>query len=221
MVSLWLALAVTASVPCADALHPRPEWSNYASYARWLVHESDYAVISTHHGGDVFGNIVSISDGDGYEHSEGVIYTYLPDLDATYADLMSNSSVALTFTEKALGDGQSGGCADSTAENPPCGRLTMSGRLTRVPAASEATALKYLYARHPEMEGWGKRHHFYPFWMAPENITSFFLINFYGGAIHPSVADYLAAPWYRNTTGNQMQGELNDHVARTHGEALV
>merc|ERR1719460_3077874 len=88
----------------ASAVHPRPFFWNHASYARWLVHESDYAVISTHHhGSGVFGNIVSISDGEGTEHSTGIIYTYIPDLDATYADLMQNSSVALTFSEMALG----------------------------------------------------------------------------------------------------------------------
>merc|ERR1719277_2365260 len=193
-----LLLLSLAACTCGK-LHPRPEFSSYASFARWLVHESDYAVISTHHeGSDVFGNIVSISDGEGTEHSTGVVYTYLPDLDATYADLMANNSVALTFTEMALGGGTSGGCANSTAENPPCGRLTITGRLTRVPKEHEATALKYLYARHPEMRSWGAQHHFMPFWLAPENITSFFLIDFYGGAKHPTVKDYLAAPWYRH-----------------------
>jgi len=181
----------------ASALHPRPEFSWYASYARWLVHESDYAVVSTHHGqGGVFGNIMSISDGDGYEDSTGVIYTYLPDLDTTYVDLMANSEVALTLTEMALAGGASGGCKNSTAENPPCGRLTISGRLTRVPPEQEATALKYLLARHPEMKAWGKEHHFHPFWVARENITDFFLINMYGGAQHPKVEDYFAAPWH-------------------------
>eukprot|EP00408_Alexandrium_pacificum_P058985 CAMPEP_0171171858 /NCGR_PEP_ID=MMETSP0790-20130122/9427_1 /TAXON_ID=2925 /ORGANISM="Alexandrium catenella, Strain OF101" /LENGTH=240 /DNA_ID=CAMNT_0011636711 /DNA_START=40 /DNA_END=759 /DNA_ORIENTATION=+ len=181
----------------ASATHPRPEFSQYASFARWLVHESDYAVVSTHHGGSgVFGNIVSISDGDGYEDSTGVIYTYLPDLDATYEDVMANSEVALTFTEMALAGGQSGGCKNSTAENPPCARLTISGRLTKVPKEQEATALRYLFKRHPEMRGWGAEHHFMPFWMAKENITDFFLINFYGGAKHPTVKDYLAAPWH-------------------------
>ena len=29
-------------VAAAAALHPRPEYSDYASFARWLVHESDY-----------------------------------------------------------------------------------------------------------------------------------------------------------------------------------
>lgn len=209
----WRLALAAATARCADSLHPRPEYNQYASYARWLVHESDYAVISTHHSGaDVFGNIMSISDGEGYEHSTGVIYTYLPDLDATYQDVMANSNVALTFTEMALAGGSSGGCAHSTAENPPCGRLVVSGQLTRVPEDQEATALKYLYARHPEMEGWAKEHNFVPFWMNPESITSFFLINFYGGAVHPTVQDYLAAPWYRNATTHGLECGVCGHA---------
>jgi len=187
----------------ASALHPRPDAAQEASFARWLVHESDYAVVSTHHGASgVFGNVVSVSDGDGYEDSTGIIYTYLPSLDATYADLMASSEVSLTFTEMALAGGQSGGCKNSTAENPPCARLTISGRLTRVPKEQEATALKYLFNRHPDMRAWDSAHMFMPFWMARENITDFFLINFYGGAKHPTVGDYLAAPWHKGGAVN-------------------
>merc|ERR1719343_781542 len=110
---------------------------------------------------------------------------------------MANSEVSLTFTEKALADGQSGGCAGTTAENPPCGRLTIQGKLTLVPDDKKALAEKFLFSRHPEMEDWGKEHHFKPFWMDPDSITAFFLINFYGGAVDFPVKDYLAAPWYR------------------------
>jgi len=189
----------------ADALHPRPHWFRYASYSRWLVHESDYAIISTHtnNGTDVFGNVVSISDGEGYEHSTGVIYPYLPDLDATYGDVMADSRVSLTFTEKALPNGDSGGCKDATAENPPCGRLTIMGRLTKVPEDQKAVAEKYLFARHPEMQDWGKEHNFMPFWLDPESITKFFLIDFYGGAKDFPVKDYLSAPWSQSETSTE------------------
>lgn len=185
------------------ALHPRPEYKEYASFARWLVHESDYAVVSTHHNGsEVFGNVISVSDGNGYEDSTGLIYTFLPSLDATYEDLMADSRVALTFTEMALAGGTSGGCKSSTAESPPCGRLTISGRLTPVPKAHEATARKYLFARHPVMKGWDSAHMFRPFWLAKENISDFFLIDMYGGAIHPGVEEFFSAPWHRGSTGN-------------------
>jgi len=206
-------LALALGGACVRGLHPRPEFGSHASYARWLVHESDYVVISTHHNGsDVFGNIMSISDGNGYEDSTGVIYTYLPDLDATFADLMVDDRVALTFSEMALDGGRSGGCLNSTAENPPCGRLTISGRLTLVPADHQATALRYLFARHPEMADWGKEHKFKAFWMAPENVTDFFLINFYGGASHPTVKEYMAAPWQRSGTSGAFVCGVCGHI---------
>jgi len=213
MARFFLALWSAGLLARALGLHPRPDYDQYASYARWLVHESDYAIISTHHDGtEVFGNVMSISDGVGTEHSTGVIYTYLPDLDATYHDLMKNDTVALTFTEMALAGGTSGGCKGSTAESPPCGRLVISGRLTPVPEEGQATALRSLYSRHPEMEDWNKRHNFVAFWMQPDTISSFFLINFYGGATHPSVKDYLAAPWYKNTTTPGWVCGTCDHV---------
>lgn len=182
----------------ASALHPRPDWSQKASYARWLVHESDYTVVSTHHASNVgvFGNIASISDGDGYESSTGVIYTYLPNLDSTYEDLLQDSRVALTFSEMALDGGMSGGCKQSTAEDPPCGRVVITGQLTEVPDSHKEEALKFLFARHPNMQGWGKAHMFKPFWMARENITEFFVIDMYGGAAHPTVDEYFSAPWH-------------------------
>merc|ERR1712113_328391 len=167
--------------------------------ARWLVHESDFAVVGTHHSGSkdgMFGNIVSISDGDGYQGSTGIIYTYLPTLDTTYQDLMLDSRVSVTLSEKPLNSGKAPGCRLGTAESPPCVRLTIQGRMTPVPDVNKSVALRNLFKRHPEMAGWGGVHEFIPFWIAPDSITEFFLIPFYGGAVHFSVEDYLKAAWY-------------------------
>eukprot|EP00448_Togula_jolla_P009198 CAMPEP_0170609258 /NCGR_PEP_ID=MMETSP0224-20130122/22026_1 /TAXON_ID=285029 /ORGANISM="Togula jolla, Strain CCCM 725" /LENGTH=232 /DNA_ID=CAMNT_0010934547 /DNA_START=77 /DNA_END=772 /DNA_ORIENTATION=+ len=195
--SYFNVAAVFLAATLSDALHPRPQFDNYASFARWLVHESDYAVVSTHHkGSEVFGNIISIADGNGYEDSTGVILTYLPDLDVTFMDLAVDSRVALTFSEMALGDGRSGGCVNSTAETPPCGRVTITGRMTLVPESHKALALKYLFARHPIMKSWGEQHNFQPFWIAKENMTDLFVIDMYGGGQHPSAESYFAAPWH-------------------------
>ena len=71
-----LLAAVTLSLAANAGLHPRPAYDQQAAFARWLVHESDYATVSTMHAGKPFGNIVSVSDGDGTEHSTGIIYTY-------------------------------------------------------------------------------------------------------------------------------------------------
>merc|ERR1711874_688786 len=46
------------------------------------------------------------------------------------------------------------------------------------------------------MKDWGTAHNFEPYWLNPADITEFFLVPFFGGAIHFSTADYLKAPWY-------------------------
>merc|ERR1711971_853938 len=117
-------------------------------------------------------------------------------LDATYQDLMIDSRVSVVLSEKALKGGNAPGCLFGTAESPPCVRLTIQGRLTPVPQANRTAALEYLFKRHPEMVSWGGAHEFIPFWIAPDSVTEFFLIPFYGGAVHFSIEDYLKASWY-------------------------
>jgi hypothetical protein len=174
----------------------QPVWTEKAKVARWLVHNSDYCVASSTCSelrpgcafvGQPFGNVMSVSDGRGPEHSTGIVYTYLPDLDASTQDIQADARITLTFSEKALGT------CNSTAENPPCARLTIAGNLTRVPEAHTEEALEFLFSRHPEMRWWSSAHTFRPYWMARENIRSFFFIDFYGGAVDFRVADYLAA----------------------------
>lgn len=204
---LVVCLAITAVVffakvarretPAEFGLHQRPAFDQTASYARWLVHESDYGVVATHHGDGVFGNIISIADGHGSEDSSGVIYTYIPSMDTTYTDVMANPSVTITWSEMALANGTSGGCLQSTAENPTCGRVTITGKLTPVPEANKSTAVKYLFATHPVMKEWSAAHTFVPFWLDPSSMTDFFVINMFGGAHPMTKEDYFAADWYR------------------------
>lgn len=164
--------------------------------ARWLVHESDYAVASTTCSsvrmgcafkGQATGDIMSISDGDGVADSTGIVYTYLPDLEPSAQDVAAEPSMTFTFSEKALG-------CNTTAEDPPCARLTIAGKLTQVPEGTlSKTAEKYLFSRHPQMKDWGSAHNFKAYWMAKENISSFFMIDMYGGAEPISVEEYFAA----------------------------
>merc|ERR1712228_1015065 len=95
MFGVLFLVGVTSAI---GSLPPRPEYTNVASYGRWLAHVSDFAVVSTHHDGNVgiFGNVVSIADGEGPSDSHGVFYTYMPSLDATYKDLMADPRVALS-----------------------------------------------------------------------------------------------------------------------------
>lgn len=190
-------------LPLVAALHPRPGYdgtaNGTASFARWLVHESDYGVVSHHHDGPApFGGIISVADGEGSEDSRGVIYTYIPSLDVTYRDLLKNPNVTITFSEMALANGTSGGCLGATAENPPCGRVTITGQLTKVPKEKLDEAKRFLFATHPIMKEWDAAHMFQPFWMDPDSISDFFVINMFGGAIPISTQEYLDAPWYRH-----------------------
>mmetsp|Transcript_86848 Transcript_86848/g.269962 ORF Transcript_86848/g.269962 Transcript_86848/m.269962 type:complete len:221 (+) Transcript_86848:76-738(+) len=190
------ALTAVHDTASAAAVTPRPPWIQKAKVARWLVHNSDYAVSSTTctavragcaFVGQPFGDIMSVSDGNGTQDSTGIVYTYLPPEDSATQDVTADPRMTLTFTEKAIG------CA-STAENPPCARLTIAGKLTPVPDGPEADkAMVYLLSRHPEMKAWSKAHGFKPYWMAKENISSFFFIDFYGGAKDFSVDEYLKA----------------------------
>jgi len=194
----WYGPPVPTPSPLpAPALHSRPWIWQKPSLARWLVHESDFAVVGTHSKGtELLGSILSISDGEGAEASTGIIYALLSTSDTTYKNLIADSRASLTWSEKALANGNAPGCLWGTGESPPCVRLTMLGSLTPVPEANKSVALKFLYARHPEMKSWTSKGDLVPFWMAPENITEFFLIPFYGGAEHFSVKAYLEAPWY-------------------------
>mmetsp|Transcript_124674 Transcript_124674/g.248869 ORF Transcript_124674/g.248869 Transcript_124674/m.248869 type:complete len:210 (-) Transcript_124674:141-770(-) len=177
-------------------IFPRPPWKESAKMARWLVHESDYAVASTTCSsvrmgcafkGQATGDIMSLSDGDGVAHSTGIVYTYLPDLEDSAKDVAAEPAMTFTFSEKALG-------CNTTAEDPPCGRLTIAGKLTQVPEGTlSKTAEKYLFSRHPQMKAWGGAHNFKAYWMAKENISSFFMIDMYGGAAPISIEEYFAA----------------------------
>ena len=187
--------AIAVALLCAASDAVRPPYFEYVKVARWLVHNSDYAVSSTSCAserlgcafkGQPFGDIMSISDGNASQ-STGIAYTFLPPEDSATQDIIADPRMTLTFSEKAIG-------CKTTAEDPPCARLTIAGKLTQVPDGPESElALSYLFSKHPQMKAWGKAHAFKPYWMAKENISSFFFIDFYGGAKEFTVEEYLAA----------------------------
>eukprot|EP00440_Ansanella_granifera_P068137 gb/GFBE01073916.1/.p1 GENE.gb/GFBE01073916.1/~~gb/GFBE01073916.1/.p1 ORF type:complete len:210 (+),score=54.76 gb/GFBE01073916.1/:1-630(+) len=195
--ALAVGLASLLVLAQGDVPPSRPPWQQRAKLARWLVHNSDYAISSTKcvavrdgcaYVGQPFGDVVSISDGNGTEHSTGIVYTYLPPEDAATQDILADPRVTVTFTEKAIG------CQTTTAEDPPCARLTIAGNLTQVPDGPEADkAMDYLFSRHPQMKGWSKAHTFKPYWISKDSIASFFFIDFYGGAVGFTVDEYLKA----------------------------
>jgi len=178
---------------------PRPSWNHYAKVARWLVYMSDYAVAGTLCSSvrdgcpkinDPFGNIMAVSGGNG-TFSSGTIYTYLPEVDPSPTDLAANPVISMTFSEKALGD--KGSCGDQTAENPPCARLTIAGKMTKVPDDKQDEAWSFLLAKHPEMNYWPASHGWSIYWIAPEDMSSFFFLDMYGPAHTFTVEEYYAA----------------------------
>jgi len=108
---------------------------------------------------------------------------------------MANPNVSIAWSEMALEGGTSGGCVNSTAENPPCGRVVITGQLTKVPEDRKQLALDSLFATHPVMTEWSGTHAFEPFWVDPASISDIFVIGMYGGAKHPTTEEYLQADW--------------------------
>lgn len=198
---------LAALMPLAAALHPRPSRDHPESLARWLLHESDYGVLSTacadplgwnagcaYPGGHIT-DVASVADGNGTEHSDGVPRFLIPLMDHTGRNLKKDNRISITFSEMPLGTCPKNG-PGSTAEDPLCARLTLGGTLSRIENKSNpqyAISMAYLMARHPSMKAWMKKgdHDFAPYVMTMHSIC--FLYE-YGGSYNMSISDFLAAP---------------------------
>nr|XP_043630742.1 protein CREG1 [Erigeron canadensis] len=165
----------------------RPDPSSAAPFARWLVSESSWGILSTiadDLGGAPFGNVVSLSDGKPNE-GKGIPYFYLTTLDPTSRYALKDHRSSLTISEYALGT-----CGKIDPENPTCAKITLNGKLSELDEKSEeaATARTALFAKHPEMPTWPKDHGFQVFKLDIEDI---FMINYYGGPKPLTVEQYL------------------------------
>ncbi|KAJ9564342.1 hypothetical protein OSB04_000308 [Centaurea solstitialis] len=168
-------------------LQARPKPSDAAPFARWLVSESSWGVLSTladDLGGAPFGNVVSFSDGMPNKGT-GIPYFYLTSLDPTAQYATRDHRSSFTISEYPLGT-----CGKADPENPTCAKITLTGKLNLVaPKSEEAeTAKKALFAKHAEMEGWPKDHSFQVYKL---DIHDIFMINFYGGPKPLTVDQYL------------------------------
>lgn len=190
--------------------HPRPgDDSPGAMYslARWILHESDYGVLSTtcadpkgwntgcaYVGGHIT-DVVSVADGNGPEHSTGVPHFLLPLMDHTARNIQVDNRISITFSEMALGTCPKSG-PGSTAEDPPCARLTMGGSVRRIEDPSDPdynTSLSYMLNTHPQMKYWMKNagHGFAPYKMTMDTVL---ILWHNGGSNNVSISEYLAAP---------------------------
>jgi hypothetical protein len=158
---------------------------------RWLVHESDWGVLSTATAatGAPYGGVVSVSDGAPGEPTGRLLF-YLTPMDATTHNLEASQdgASALVVAEAAL----STGCGGADPESPVCAKVTALGRTRRVPddGGAAATAREMLFARHPEMADWPADHGFAPYEMEVEELH---LLDFFGGMHVVAPADYFAA----------------------------
>ncbi|CAA3032711.1 CREG1 [Olea europaea subsp. europaea] len=164
---------------------PRPD--DAADFARWLVCQNSWGVLSTisnDWGGAPFGNVVSFSDGIPDE-GKGIPYFYLTALDPTASNALKDQRSSLTLSEYNLGT-----CGKKDPENPTCAKITLIGKLKLLDGDSEETefARTALFSKHSEMKGWPKSHKFQIFKLDIEDI---FLINWYGGPKPLTVDQYL------------------------------
>lgn len=147
------------------------------------------------HLGDAFGNPNSIADVNGQP------YIYASALDASFVDIISNPRVSFAMSQATLQDpdGTSnisacriGAGPYSDPENPPCGRLVLSGIISQLAAGSpeEASAKAALFARHPSFKNYPSGHDFFVAKLAVDGI---WLIAEYGGAISVDPVEYFKA----------------------------
>ena len=106
LVLFCLQSVVFSSSDCACELEERPDITDKAGTARWMVHSLDWGVVSTISSrlGDKnspaipFGNVYSFVDGP-CDKSTGVPYLYGTYMDQSFADTKSNEMISLALSE--------------------------------------------------------------------------------------------------------------------------
>ncbi|KAL3526460.1 hypothetical protein ACH5RR_011116 [Cinchona calisaya] len=168
----------------------RPHPEEAAAFARWLVCQSSWGVLSTianDLGGTPFGNVVSFSDGQP-DKGSGIPYFYLTALDPTARYALKDQRSSFTISEYPIGT-----CGSKDPENPSCAKTTLIGKLKLLDGNSKEAefAQNALFVKHPEMKDWPKDHNFQFFGL---EIHDIFLINWFGGPKPLTVEQYLQAP---------------------------
>eukprot|EP00980_Cylindrotheca_fusiformis_P028860 scaffold22660_cov127-Cylindrotheca_fusiformis.AAC.14 len=194
-----------AECPCK--LKDRPDISEKALTARWMVSSLDWGVLSTVSTrlGDAenpipFGNIYSFVDGP-CGKSTGIPYFYGTYLDQSFKDSMDHPTVSLSLSEASLSSvciGRDGldactlGTKYGDPESPICARLTLTGDFVVVQDDSEEFefARQAIFERHTTMAEWPDDHNWV---IAKLDIKDIWLIDFFGGATILSPEEYFSA----------------------------
>lgn len=132
----------------------------------------------------------------------GVPYLCVSPLDTSVKDLVKDPRFSLSMSNAQLGDASKDFCREGERgdpENPPCARLTLSGNFVNVTGTPEWKVAKAaLETAHPAFAGWGCFNEGtggggvggHDFFLAKMNVTSAWLIDFYGGAAIMGAAEY-------------------------------
>jgi len=180
---------------------PKPDQDDKLMTARWMVHTINSGIISTistrtdlpsslQNATIPFGNIYSFSDGlCDPSSSTGIPYIYTTELDQSMKDIEQNPIISLALTEASLPSSRAcalNGFADP--ENPPCARVTITGRFVEVISESELEFAKMaLFSRHPVMAYWPGNHEFF---IGKIDIEDIWLLDWFGGASILDVESY-------------------------------
>ncbi|TMW59003.1 hypothetical protein Poli38472_007148 [Pythium oligandrum] len=157
-----------------------PSAGTAAVHARQLVAKNIWATLSTlsvEFGGMPFGHIVSYSDGVGSDlkNSTGHLYFYLTKLDDAGKNLAADARASVSISMAQEGEH----ACKMDVEDPTCWKLTLLGKVVRVPADKQQIALDALFSKHPQMASWPSDHGFHAYMLDIEHLI---LLDFYGGA---------------------------------------
>ncbi|XP_047947382.1 protein CREG1-like [Salvia hispanica] len=146
---LMLLVVLLVSTTSFAAADDRPDVDDVPRFARWLVHQGKWGVISTN--SPVFvphGYIASYADA-----GTGSPYFYLSTLDPVGMVVPTDSRASLTVTEISFD-----GCRGQEAQNPSCAKISLSGELLKLPGNSKEgrKAERALFKAHPSFSGFPK-----------------------------------------------------------------
>jgi hypothetical protein len=160
----------------------------YAKYARYLVSEATWGTASSiTASGAPRGNVFSFSDGDEHGSTGIPVFLLMPE-DATVKEWTAKNDCSLSITLKQIEGGKY--CKEMDTERPTCSRITVFGSCHETSATNKDKAAHQFYYKHPYAKQWPTNHDF-QFWTM--NITSIWMIDFYGPHVNVPIPEYLNA----------------------------
>ncbi|KAL5282649.1 CREG1 family protein [Megaselia abdita] len=181
---------------------------NHAKVARNVVHKSNWASIGSISSdprlkGFPMVTLISIADSAVGAPSTGHIYFMLTDQDFTGKDwnihnnvtLLLSNDEDLTCTKRGM----------DTME-PTCSRVIIAGNVIKLkPSDADYAFAKYnFFSRHPAGKKWIHVHNFY---LAEFNISTIFVVDWYGGPHQVTRDDYFKSTTYSENEINGLEYE--------------